>query len=401
MDQYNKILSGIRQWSRLLDSLAEGHTPESVKEACRAVLQAVLEDTSAVDGLPRDHLIAEAINVQRILNDPWSADQFWYCLTLHRRAYALDRQASLDECARWETQISRGLGHYWSALQLEQRKGGLAVEEFAAEAFRNIGSLLEATTQPLLRELLGQLRLTRNVERENLDQLDFGVVVSELASTSGAADLFVPRPWGVSLSQWRNVAQHHNFEVERDIIKVRCGKGLKARGLELSQEDLWVLLRLVFRIQLLVKTARSIFVVDHQVELRGRMNSASEPPGALVFSFASIAASQGFEVVGIEVQPERARAVLRDVTGMNPCERQFHASQFVQNLWAATGAMECELEYQQRDGTPTLVTLASAADCEALGNELIDMKEFARRVSFKPLVRCELPVETEERPPAV
>lgn len=391
IDRYHKVLSGIRQWSRLLDALAEEHTPEELKEACRRMLLEVLEDGSAVDDLRRDHLIAEAINLQRIFDDPWSADRFSVCLALHRRAYAMDSEASLVECARWEPQISRGLGHYWSAVQLEQSKGDLALEEFAAEAFRNIGSLLEATTQPLLRELLGQLRLTRNAATENLDQLDFGVIVSELASTSGAADLFTPHPWGVPLSQWRNVAQHHSFEVDQDTIRVRYGKGDKARKLDLSHEELWVLLRLVFRIQLLVKTARTIFVLDHRKELRGRMSSAPERPDALVFGFATVAASQGFEVVGVEVRPERARAVLRDVTEMDPYIRQFHASQLVQNLWAATGAAECELEYQQRDGTPTLITLASAADCEAVGNELFDMGEFGRRVTLKPLVNCAPP----------
>jgi hypothetical protein len=397
MSRYKKAFAGVRQWSRLLDLHAEGYTPEQLKDACTRTLVDVLEDGSAVDVLRRDHLIAEAINLLRIFEDPWSTDNFWFCLDLHRRANLLSSKASIAECARWELAIGRGLAHYWSSFQLEQPKGDLALEDFAAEAFRNIGSLLESTTQPLLRELLGQLRLTRGKTTENIAQLDFGVVVSELESTSGADDLFSPKPWGVPLSQWRNIAQHHNFVVEGDAVKVRYGKGDRIRELDLSREDLWSLLRLIFRIQSLIKSARTIFVLDHRERFRSQATSAEERPDALAFGFATVMASQGFDVVHFEVQPERARAVVRDVTEIHPYIRQFHASQLVQNLWAATGATECELEYQQRDGTPTLVTIASAADCDAVGKELIDIGEFGRRVTFRQLAICARPTDLEEQ----
>lgn len=397
MDRYSKAISGVRKWSRLLDAHADGHKPAEIIEACRTLLLGVVEDSSAVDDLRPDHLIAEAINIQRIFEDPWSTEQFWFSLELHRHAYAIDRQASLNECARWEPQISRGLSHYWSAVQLEQPKDLLAIDDFAAECFRNIGSLLEATTQPLLRELLGQARIICNADRNNIDQIDFGNVISELATTN-ESNLFAPLPWSLSLSQWRNIAQHLSFEIINNLIKIRYGKGLKLRELELSREDLWHLVLVIFRIQLIVKTARTIFVLDHAAELHGLMESYPERPDALIFGFATIAASQGFDVIEVKVQPEHARAVLRDVTEMNPYERQFHASQFVQNLWAATGALECELEYQQKDGTPTLITLASAADCKAVGDEQIDVGEFIRRVTFKPLIENELTTETEGNP---
>ena len=361
------------------------------------MLVGVLEDASAVDELRQDHLIAEAINLGRIFEDPWATNNFWFCLDLHRRANFLNGEASIVECARWELAIGRGLNHYWSAVQLEQPKGDLALDDFAAEAFRNIGSLLEATTQPLLRELLGQLRLIRGKTTESIAQLDFGVVVSELESTSGVDDLFAPKPWGVSLSQWRNIAQHHSFEVEGEVVKVRYGKGDRAREIDLSREGLWNLLRLIFRIQLLIKTARTIFVLDHRGSFRDQAKAVEERPDALVFGFATIMASQGFEVIILEVKSERARAVVRDVTEMPPYIRQFHASQLVQNLWAATGAAECELEYQQRDGTPTLVTIAAATDCDAVGKGLIDPGEFGRRVTFRQLAICTPPNNLEER----
>lgn len=396
MSRYEKAIAGVRQWSTLLDLHSEGYKPEQIKEACTGMLVKVLEDASAVDDMRQSHLIAEAINLGKIFDDPWSTDKFWFCLDLHRRANLLNSETSIAECTRWELAIERGLTHYWSAVQLEQPKGDLALDDFAAEAFRNIGSLLEATTQPFLRELLGQLRLMRGKETESIAQLDFGVVVSELESTSGADDLFTPKPWGISLSQWRNIAQHHSFEIEGEVVKAWYGKGDRTRKIELSRENLWSLLRLIFRIQLLIKSARTIFVLDHRRSFRDQTTAVEERPDALAFGFATIMASQGFEVIFFEVRSRRARAVVRDVTEMHPYIRQFHASQLVQNLWVATGATECELEYQQRDGTPTLVTIASAADCDAVGKELIDIREFGRRVTFRPLVICTPPTDLEE-----
>lgn len=396
MTRYEKALSGVRGWSGILDLHSEGHSPRDLKEACEQTLKSVLRVASAVDELRRDHLIAEAVNLQRIFQDSWSASHFWWCLELHWRAYSIDSDAAIEECARWELKINRGLSHYWSNLQLEQKKGDLALEDFAAEAFRNIGSLLEATTQPFLRGLLGHLRLAREKKTQNIDDLDFGVVVSELASTSGAPDLFAPPPWGVSLSQWRNIAQHHNFIIDADVITVHYGKGGGIRSLDLSRADLWESLCCIFRIQLIIKTARTMFFLDNRKSLVNQLASVPERSDALVFGFATVMASQGFEVTAIEVRSDHARAVLREVTDMPPYIRQFHASQLVQHLWAATGAMKCELEYQQRDGTPTLLTIALAADCDAVGKEEIDIREFAQRVTLQILANCDPPSDLDE-----
>ena len=386
MDRIANVLPKVRAWSRLLQAAGEGITPEQIKAAVFDTLCQVLPNRTALDAIGLDLLIGPAVCVQRVLDDGWSANRFRYCLGVYRQALATDAPRCLDECARWEPSVRRGLGQYWSAVQLEQPKSDLALEEFASVALRDIGDLIEGTLQPYLRALLAQLRVVRRKDPAAIEQLDLGNVVAELADTGGVRDLFIPGPWYVPLNQWRNLAKHHSYEVTGDSIRCWYGKGPKLRSISLSREELWEALRRVFGVHMLIKTARDVFILEHLADVGPRLGAGSERPDATMFRFAATAATQGFEVVSASAEKAVARATLRDASDRPWRERQFHASQFVQVLWAHTGAEVCEVEYQRRDGTPTLLTVAQATDCEKVGRREMDMGELAQRVELRSLL---------------
>jgi hypothetical protein len=239
--------------------------------------------------------------------------------------------------------------------------------------------------QPFLRELLTQLRVSQSKDIVDIATLDLGKVVRELSDVSGVKDLFEPQPWRLLLSQWRNVAQHHSFEIRGEEIRCWYGKGQKEKTITLTRSELWELLYTVFNIHFILRTAYIIFLIENLDQLQPMITPAEERVDAALFRFAVASAGQGFEVQRVEVENERAFAVLKDVSDGDVTVRAIHASQFVEVLWEYTRAERCEVEYRSRDDIPTLFASASAQDCEAVAKESITWGEFAGRVSLKAI----------------
>jgi hypothetical protein len=385
MDRNNRLLSKIREHSNVLQAIEAGVTPAEIKETARSTLELVVTDPAILDRMSLDLLLTEAINVQRVLSDAWSASRLYFCLDLHKYALQTDPKAALAELERWDDPINRGLSQYWSHGHLEHDKRSLALEEFASEVFRTIGSLIEATLQPFLRALLGQVRITRKKDPSNINILDLGNVVQELASTAGDKDLFEPPPWGIPLNQWRNIAQHHGYEVSGTQIRCWYGKPPMTKQITLTRAELWEALLAVVSVYHIIRASHMVTLINNVDRVQLPSAASQERPDAAVFQFATAAASQGFEVMHVQVDEARAFAVLQDVTEGDNEVRQIHASQFTNVLWQFTRARLCEVEYRTRSGTPTLFASADADDCAAVSNDQIEWGEFAARVRFRIL----------------
>jgi hypothetical protein len=128
--------------------------------------------------------------------------------------------------------------------------------------------LIEACMQPLLRELLIQVRIRRGKINPELgvEDRDLGLVVGEPFDTSGYPELFAPPPRGIRLNQWRNMAQHHKTRVENGLIVGIYGKGSNEKEVKFKRDALFNALKRIFSIFSVIKTAASIFIVDNLSE---------------------------------------------------------------------------------------------------------------------------------------
>ncbi len=403
MTRFQKIATGIRQFSPLLQMAEMGIPPEEMKEAVIQTLSPFFRNQDIVVKLALSSLVPEAVNLAKLGNDPWAFGMFQQSLDVHRSAQAAAGEDSLRSCASWEPAASRGLSEYWNAFHLEVPKDDLALEEFRYEVFRNIGSLIEASIQPLLRELLSQVRLRDGATDPNteLGAMDLGDAVAQLIRTTGFPELFAPPPWRVRLNQWRNIAQHHSSSTEGNIIVCRYGRAPRVRELRLSRSELLEATHRIFSVFLAMNTAKNIFLVDNIRAARTFLPNIDIRPEAYVLNFASIVATQGFEIIDLRLGDEEAFVNLRDVSNLDPAQRRFHASQYVYQLWVHTNRPRVTVEYQEKDGTRSLLTTAWAQDCQRIDRSEIELHElanFTEMVDLKTGVRiprgARPPIET-------
>lgn len=308
---HKRVLDGVRRSSPLLSFAEQGMSPHEVKLSIVSLLSPYFANKDILNELAVDVLVAEAVNVSKIENDAWAKAMFSHVLNEYRQAVACDKTACFEGFAHWESKIQQGLSEYWSGFHLEVDKAELPLEEFKYEAFRNIGMIIEASLQPLLRDLLLQVRIRsrRGNPGTGLDTLDLGLVVGELVDTSGYPELFAPQPWGIRLNQWRNMAQHHNTRIENDLVVGKYGKGRSGREVRLRRHELLAALTRIFSVFIIIKTARSIFLVDNFKELQEPTEDVDGRAEAKLVLLASSVATQGFELVDISIDQESVTAI--------------------------------------------------------------------------------------------
>lgn len=214
------------------------------------------------------------------------SDAFWVkkllekLLAEYREAYFVDQ----DRCfSVWNSSfktISRAIRNIKSAAQLETPKDdSLNLELLTKSCFRDIGDILEGSLQPLVRLRLELQSISGRWEGKSklVSTMSFGDVIAEL-NTKG--DEYIPAPFTISVSQWRNIANHNSYEVENNDIVCRYGKGDK-NSFRFKRTELIQVAHYIMNLYNTHKIAHEIFSLDNLEKII----SEREAPGSSETNF--------------------------------------------------------------------------------------------------------------------
>ena len=387
MDKWRKIVTGVREFSPLLQMAEMGMSPEEMKQAVVDTLGPFFENPDIAGDLAVPALVGDAVNAWLLERDPWALDMCRRCLDLHRSAQDVAGEESVRACAIWEPAVCHGLREHWSAFHLEVSKDNLAINEFRYAMLDNLGAVIEAGLGPHLRELLHQVRLRDGVANaeHGLQRMTLGEVVQELGETSGFPELVAPPPWRLRLNQWRNIAKHHSSQVDGDTIVCWYGRPPSLKEIRLTRDELQTVAVRIVSVFRAVKLARTIFFIDNVEVARTFLPDVDIPLETELLNFSCAIATQGFEVVHARVTEEEASVTVKDASHLDPERRRLHASQFVYPLWLHTSCPRVVVEYQERDGTPSLVTTAWAEDLDRVARGEVGFSELSNLTEMADL----------------
>lgn len=387
MKDYERIISAIREGSPLFKMIQMGVKPKEIKEAVVESLEPYFDNRDVLEQLAIKVLIPESINLLRIQKDKWLFEMFEKCLFTYRSAKTKDQQSCFRGCALWQPYITRSISKYWSVLHLEVPKSDLGIEEFLHECLRNIGDIIESVTKPYLKVLLHQVRIANGIKTalEDIDSLYLGTIVSELISKSGYGDLFMPPPQNIRLNQWRNIAYHHTAKIENGEIICRYGKTPNIKKIRLSRNELLQVVQTVVNIYGVLRLAYTLFCIDNLNEIDEYSPAGEVRDEAVFVNFAAALASQGFEIVDYNKNPECAKLVVKDISDLNPDERRFHASQFLLPLWVLAHSKRVIVEYRESDNTPNFLVSANSDTCGKIYNGELELLSLAKTMDMSDL----------------
>ena len=208
-----------------------------------------------------------------------------------------------------------------------------------------------------------------------------GVIIQELHDTIELKELMAPTPWGLRLSQWRNIAQHHNTKIDGSSIICTYGESNNRNEVILSRETLGSLTQKIMSVFRVVKLARTIFFFDHLDEVKPLLNNLSMREETQLLSFATAVSTQGFELKNLNLTDDSADAEIVDT--QEPSQLRFiHVSQFLIPLWLDTRKQSLVIDYVSNCGKKIAKVAVAGSACEKLTNEEINIEEYINLVDF-------------------
>jgi hypothetical protein len=380
---HEKLLASIRQQSPYLAWAQQGLTPDEVKARILAILQPHFQNPSVLTEVPIEALGHEAVAIGHIQADPWSASMLAGVLSEYRAALAEDQRKSIEAVEDWDEQIERSTSEFFSLYVMEVDKAELQLDELRLEVLRSVGGLVEACIQPHLKALLSQVRIRRRRKAEiaALLSLKLGEAVEELHQTLLVPTLVAPPPWNLKLHVWRNVAQHHSAKIQNGRIVCDYKVGRDRHQIELTRENFIRVARTIQQVLSIVRVARTIFVYDNAAKLKD-LHPNELRSEISFFEFAVGIATQGFDVLGIEVSDDAVHLRVQDVTDGDARRRGVHASQFLVGTWMHFRKPVVRVTYIDRGGLRGLTAEVTGSDCEDIADDRVPFETLASRVRF-------------------
>jgi len=207
-----------------------------------------------------------------------------------------------DLYKRYGNYTQKAVRDYADHFQLEREKNFSEEDLLSIKiAFQEIGFSLETCLQPMLRYFLCIIMLAQEkpfIGFEKIDKMTFGQIVNELLKYDSLMKIYCPEPWSVSVSQWRNIAQHTNFNFDKNISKIVCkyGTGSNVKRINISLEELGWLCWKIDDLFCFHKVAHAIFDLGVMDIIRENVKLQPLPINTVVASIIEILTTNSFEI---------------------------------------------------------------------------------------------------------
>lgn len=375
------------QGNPLLKMAELGWSSDQIKKLIIDTLEPYFEDKQFLREKAIDSLSAEAANAGKIGQDVKAEKWLRQLLEIHRQARKVDASVCFQAIGFWEQAIAHGRDEYWSGALMERDVATLSLDDFKFEVFRNIGMVIEACLQPLLKSLLAQIRLSQGDfnPNKNLTEQELGKVVDELFVKLPDQEIVAPAPWNIRLNQWRNMAQHHKTHIRDDQIIGVYGVGAKQTEVNLTRGEVLEFCSRLNFILSVVRGSRAIFIYDNLEKIEPHFKETREREDARVFHLSAPLATQGFKIERLEVINRNVQVRISDQIGGDILRRTVHCSQLVYPIWLNFPYDSVEIEFVDKDGKPNVLITASGVDLAKAKEQPEPWDVLAGAVKFQKL----------------
>ena len=279
--------------------------------ACHFENAAHLSKCLGTGGLTYEHAFLKRTH-------PWSAPILSKLLQEYREAAAIDDSRLSLILANSHETIGRAYEHLVSVATLAGMVTGSNTRVFVKSCFGNIGEVIESSLLPFLKIRLNVLRIVAGTATAapDMDDLSLGQTIDELARTN--PETYSPAPFGIRLSQWRNIAFHGNYQIRGQ--SVHCWYGKRPERFECTPDQLRDVAKYANDVFYVHKVAYELFGIDNAKRVLEVSRTSGEPIEALVFEpdfntdaiFAYSIVASGFRILNAGRRGVRWMLLLED-----------------------------------------------------------------------------------------
>lgn len=224
--------------------------------------------------------------------------------------YRSAKKTNPEECYSFlmahQPVVSNGFQNTTDIAYTEHHKGVERLNLYAKVCFREIGDFIEGSFQPLVKELFGLHLLKHKNSSQTLElvsEADLGKAVTILMDNYEDLSILYKHVLnGVSLNQWRNIAQHKSYFANEANNEIRCTYGKKnhEKTIVLTRDELGRIYIGIINIQYLHKIAHAIFVTDNVMHMPKICSEKTISEDTAIMQSVETLSSIGFKVIKLE-----------------------------------------------------------------------------------------------------
>ncbi len=209
----------------------------------RLVLLEYMRNEIMVDALvSHDLFLTEYAFLERAKSEDWLHSSINELLSIFRYASRKDRGKFIQLLVAYRDDVSRAADNCAQMDMITPPEVPTLEKAVIKLAFRDIGDFLEGSFQVFSRFVLACLYIADNKNPDHVRQMSFGQCVSEILDISKLGHLYKLAPWNITLSQWRNIANHNSYSFDHGDEKITCEYGAKNKAtIQIAPEDLYAL----------------------------------------------------------------------------------------------------------------------------------------------------------------
>lgn len=380
----------------LEDMSKQGYTPEEVKEAVISFLDPYFENKSILvkDAMQSYFLSIFSYLVVYNADNAFSQGLF-EVLQVYRKAYSVDPNQVKNIILATVNLMGQKENLMWTVKSNTPKEIPDDIHEATYKFMKHVGDVLEIGTKHKIIELYAilEISLGRSVDYETIRKRDFGVIVQSILDKKYFENILKTFPNDIKLSDWRNIAYHHTYEIQNETIK--CNYGKKGNSFEISFDELRKYAAKVIKSCNIIDIARRIFLFDNNdifADMDENLISVHDRDVMKIGQLRTSFLGQGFKLVDIKVNDEYEEAIIVDLeTGVastddDKLKRRIHCTQFLYNMWMEFPAKRICIVYCEDNEVELFRFSIEGAICEDVSKGIMEFSQMVRYVKIEKLL---------------
>ena len=287
----------------------------------------------------KELLRTEIVNYIRFCEKPEYLKLFEWTFNLYNDCATTFKQDTIKIIAKSFDDISNTDMKWMTNVLTQPDSENFSERDKISYYFKVIDETLEGAFKPRLKLLdkLANLNLTQTVVDNS--NFDFGKLIRDFPSQfQNEIELFLQDPYcSISTNQWRNIAAHKSFTINKNNIVIEYGRG-NIQTLTISFEDFYKVVNWSQDIYRVIRLAQVLidlnFIEEIVTELGGTENMNVRFESSLLHIVHNMQIV-GFEFVSTEEQMDTFCLNVKGKNGHDVKSSLIHASQCLDQLSCA------------------------------------------------------------------
>ena len=270
----------------------------------------------------------------------------------------------------------------------------MVIIEEEAEIVRLIYDLYLKGLKYRIIELYAIIETSYNNEigYDSVINMNFGTAIQNILNKNIFIQILKPEPISIRLSDWRNIAYHHTYEIEGESIK--CNYGKTGNNFVISLNELHDYAGKIIKSCNIIDIGRHIFLFDNSnifSELNEENITVHDREAMKIGQLKTSMLSQGFKLVYFIGGKENVKAIIWDLKRNNlltddeQTRREIHCIQFLYNIWIEFPVQNINIIYCDSMGRTLYEYSTKGEICQEIANGILEFVNLFGFISIKKL----------------